>query len=224
MENTNPPKGVFAKFSFLKQKPSTSESKSNTKMNQNNIEEKLTEKKLENLLEKDYNDTTDSDYRELLDKKTQYLETNQRLEENIKNIQRTTNKKHDSVYQIVQDNINRLDLLNKEINNLLQVFQLTLEQEKIKYELKQKENQIKKGKEPIAINKLDISSLTEKAILNEMKESNDLLIPQKNKNKSGYYMEKKEKIEDNETREEKLEKIKKKYREMNDESIEEIKE
>ena len=233
MENTNPPKGVFAKFSFLKQKPSTSESKSNTKtnQNQNNIEEKKEEKKLEKLLEKDYNDTTDSDYRELLDKKTQYLETNYRLEENIKKIQRTTNKKHDSVFQIIQDNINRLDLLkakndllNKEINNLLQVFQLTLEQEKIKYELKQKENQIKKGKEPIAINKLDISSLTEKAILNEMKESNDLLIPQKNKNKSGYYMEKKEKIEDNETREEKLEKIKKKYREMNDESIEEIKE
>ena len=232
IQNKSPPKGVFAKFSYLKQKPNTGELKSNNKINnnKNNFEEKISEKKLENLIEKDYNDTTDADYRELLDKKTQYLETNLRLEENITKVQRTMNKKYDSVSQIIQENNNRLDLLktkndllNKEINNLMQVYQLTFEQERIKYELKLKENQIKKEKKPIAINKLDISSLTEKDILNEMKESNDL-IPKKNKNKSGYFMEKKENNNDNETREEKLEKIKKKYRDMNDESIEEIKE
>ena len=236
------PKGVFAKFSFLKQKPNTTESRSNKtnkNININNIKEELTEEKakeenLENIIQKDYNDTTDADYRQLLDKKTQYLETNARLEENIKKIQRTNNKKYDSVYQVVQDNNNRLELLKarnelltKEINNLNNVYQLTLEQEKIKFELKQKENEIKQKEKNIGnnttVNKLDMTNVTEKAILNELKESNDI-IPFKNKNKSGYAKENisyKNNQNDNETREEKLQKIKKKYKDMNDDNIDE---
>ena len=236
------PKGVFAKFSFLKQKPNTTESRSNKtnkNININNIKEELTEEKakeenLENIIQKDYNDTTDADYRQLLDKKTQYLETNARLEENIKKIQRTNNKKYDSVYQVVQDNNNRLELLKarnelltKEINNLNNVYQLTLEQEKIKFELKQKENEIKQKEKNIGnnttVNKLDMTNVTEKAILNELKESNDI-IPFKNKNKSGYAKENisyKNIQNDNETREEKLQKIKKKYKDMNDDNIDE---
>jgi hypothetical protein len=221
------PKGVFGKFSFLKQKPNTSESKiSKTDKNINNIEEKLSEEKVDDIIQKDYNDTTDADYRQLLDKKTQYLETNSRLEENIKKIQRTINKKYDSINQIVQENSSRLELLKsrnellqKEINNLKSVYQLTLEQEKIKYELKRQENEIKKDiqKSPGSV---DISSATEKAILNELKESNDL--PVKNKNKSGYRKEIIEHKINNETREEKLQKIKKKYKDMNEDSIDEI--
>ena len=221
------PKGVFGKFSFLKQKPNTSESKiSKTDKNINNIEEKLSEEKVDDIIQKDYNDTTDADYRQLLDKKTQYLETNSRLEENIKKIQRTINKKYDSINQIVQENSSRLELLKsrnellqKEINNLKSVYQLTLEQEKIKYELKRQENEIKKDiqKSPVSV---DISSATEKAILNELKESNDL--PVKNKNKSGYRKEIIEHKINNETREEKLQKIKKKYKDMNEDSIDEI--
>ena len=82
------PKGVFGKFNYLKQKPNTTESKSN-KNNENNAspEEKLSEEKIENIIQKDYNDTTDDDFRQLLEKKSQYLETNLRLEENIKKIQ-----------------------------------------------------------------------------------------------------------------------------------------
>ena len=221
------PKGVFGKFSFLKQKPNTSESKiSKTDKNINSTEEKLSEEKVDDIIQKDYNDTTDADYRQLLDKKTQYLETNSRLEENIKKIQRTINKKYDSINQIVQENSSRLELLKsrnellqKEINNLKSVYQLTLEQEKIKYELKRQENEIKKDnqKSPVSV---DISSATEKAILNELKESNDL--PQKNKNKSGYRKEIIEHKIDNETREEKLQKIKQKYKDMNEDSIDEI--
>ena len=235
------PKGVFAKFSFLKQKPNTTESRSNKtnkNININNIKEQLTEEKakeenLENIIQKDYNDTTDADYRQLLDKKAQYLETNSRLEENIKKIQRTNNKKYDSVYQVIQDNNNRLELLKarnelltKEINNLNNVYQLTLEQEKIKFELKQKENEIKQREKNIGnnnvVNKLDVTNVTEKAILNELKESNDI-IPFKNKNKSGYAKDISYKNiqNDNETREEKLQKIKKKYKDMNDDNIDE---
>ena len=151
-------------------------------------------------------------------KKRQYLETNTRLEENIKKIQKTLNQKYNSVADVVQENTNRLDLLKsrnellqKEINNLTTVYQLTIEQERIKYELKQKENKIEKEKNNKIVNQFDTSSVTEKTILNALKESNDL--PKKNKNKSGYVVEKRtENKVDNETREEKLQKIKLKYK------------
>ena len=68
-----------------------------------------------------------------------------------------------------------------------------------------------------------MTNVTEKAILNELKESNDI-IPFKNKNKSGYAKENisyKNIQNDNETREEKLQKIKKKYKDMNDDNIDE---
>ena len=222
----NPPKGVFAKFSFLKQKPNTSESKA-LKKNINNSAENIPEEIKVNIIEKDYNDTTDEDYRQLLDKKRQYLETNTRLEENIKKIQKTLNQKYNSVSDVVQENTNRLDLLKsrnellqKEINNLTTVYQLTIEQERIKYELKQKENKIEKEKINNIVNQFDTSSVTEKTILNALKESNDL--PKKNKNKSGYVIEKhSENKVDNETREEKLQKIKLKYKNMEDEPIDE---
>ena len=213
-------------MSFFKHKPGTTESKSNN--NINNPEEKISEDNIELIIQKDYDDITDADYRQLLDKKSQYLETNKRLGENIKSIKKTHNKKYDSVYLVVQDNINRLDLiksknelLEKEINNLNNVYQLTVEQEKIKYQLKQKEkeiNQVKKEEKLIPIiNKINTSSATEKEILNNL-ESNDF--KQKNKNKKENIENKNDNKNDNETREEKLEKIKKKYNDMNDESIE----
>ena len=225
-KSKNPPKGVFAKFSFLKQKPNTSESKAIKKII-NNSAENIPEEIKVNIIEKDYNDTTDEDYRQLLDKKRQYLETNTRLEENIKKIQKTLNQKYNSVADVVQENTNRLDLLKsrnellqKEINNLTTVYQLTIEQERIKYELKQKENKIEKEKNNKIVNQFDTSSVTEKTILNALKESNDL--PKKNKNKSGYVVEKRtENKVDNETREEKLQKIKLKYKNMDDEPIDE---
>ena len=225
-KSKNPPKGVFAKFSFLKQKPNTSESKAIKKII-NNSAENIPEEIKVNIIEKDYNDTTDEDYRQLLDKKRQYLETNTRLEENIKKIQKTLNQKYNSVADVVQENTNRLDLLEsrnellqKEINNLTTVYQLTIEQERIKYELKQKENKIEKEKNNKIVNQFDTSSVTEKTILNALKESNDL--PKKNKNKSGYVVEKRtENKVDNETREEKLQKIKLKYKNMDDEPIDE---
>ena len=225
-KNKNSPKGVFGKLSFFKHKPGTSESKSNN--NINNPEEKISEENIELIIQKDYDDITDADYRQLLDKKSQYLETNKRLGENIKSIKKTHNKKYDSIYSVVQDNNNRLDLiksknelLEKEINNLNNVYQLTVEQEKIKYQLKQKEkeiNQVKKEEKHIPIiNKINTSSTTEKEILNNL-ESNDF--KQKNKNKKENIENKNDNKNDNETREEKLEKIKKKYNDMNDDSIE----
>lgn len=71
-KNISTPKGVFAKFSFLKHKPNTTENK--MKNLNNSGDEKNIEEILGNIIDKDYNDTTDEDYRELLDKKSEYLE------------------------------------------------------------------------------------------------------------------------------------------------------
>ena len=228
-KNISTPKGVFAKFSFLKHKPNTTENK--MKNMNNSGEEKNIEEILGNIIDKDYNDTTDADYRELLDKKTEYLEKNLVLDENIKKVQRTVNSKYSSVEVVVQENINRLnllksrnELLEKEVNNLKNVYQLTLEKYKIKNELKRKEysKDQENKKQTTIINPLD-SSTVEKNILNALKESTDSnLSKKKTKKKSAKENDSNCKNEnDNETRDEKLQKIKKKYMEMNDECIDE---
>ena len=228
-KNISTPKGVFAKFSFLKHKPNTTENK--MKNMNNSGEEKDIEEIIGNIIDKDYNDTTDADYRELLDKKTEYLEKNLVLDENIKKVQRTVNSKYSSVKVVVQENINRLnllksrnELLEKEVNNLKNVYQLTLEKYKIKNELKRKEysKDQENKKQTTIINPLD-SSTVEKNILNALKESTDSnLSKKKTKKKSAKENDSNSKNEiDNETRDEKLQKIKKKYMEMNDECIDE---
>jgi hypothetical protein len=197
----------------------------------NSGEEKNIEEILGNIIDKDYNDTTDEDYRELLDKKSEYLEKNLVLDENIKKVQRTVNNKYSSVEVVVQENLNRLnllksrnELLEKEVNNLNNVYQLTLEKYKIKNELKRKEyaKDQENKKQTTIINPLD-SSNVEKNILNALKESTDSNLPKKkSKKKIAKENDSTSKNEnDNETRDEKLQKIKKKYMEMNDECIDE---
>ena len=225
-KNISTPKGVFAKFSFLKHKPNTTENK--MKNMNNSGEEKNIEEILGNIIDKDYNDTTDADFRELLDKKAEYLEKNLVLDENIKKVQRTVNSKYNSVEVVVQENINRLnllksrnELLEKEVNNLNNVYQLTLEKYKIKNELKRKEysKDQENKKQTTIINPLD-SSTVEKNILNALKESTDSNLSKKKTKKKSADSKSKNEI-DNETRDEKLQKIKKKYMEMNDECIDE---
>ena len=225
-KNISTPKGVFAKFSFLKHKPNTTENK--MKNMNNSGEEKNIEEILGNIIDKDYNDTTDADFRELLDKKAEYLEKNLVLDENIKKVQRTVNSKYNSVEVVVQENINRLnllksrnELLEKEVNNLKNVYQLTLEKYKIKNELKRKEysKDQENKKQTTIINPLD-SSTVEKNILNALKESTDSNLSKKKTKKKSADSKSKNEI-DNETRDEKLQKIKKKYMEMNDECIDE---
>lgn len=225
-KNISTPKGVFAKFSFLKHKPNTTENK--TKNMNNTGDEKNIEEILGNIIDKDYNDTTDADYRELVDKKSEYLEKNLVLDENIKKVQRTVNNKYASVEVVVQENLNRLnmlksrnELLEKEVNNLNNVYLLTIEKYKIKNELKRKD-ELENKKQPTIINPLD-SSTVEKNILNALKESTDSNLPKKKtKKKNTKENDSNSKNEiDNETRDEKLQKIKKKYMEMNDECIDE---
>ena len=234
-------KGIFSKFNYLKLTP---HSFSPIKNQSNNAEEiKMSQYKetkethedseinRDDVIKQDYEETTDNEYRELIEKKSQYLETNMRLEKNIREIKRTKKAKIMNVYNTVQENNKKLDAL-KEQNNLLEneimrlqkLFLLTVGKEKLKMEIKEKNKKnklenIKNKYNDKRIIKSDSSLTTENNLLNELKESNDSTImkklienrKKKNKNISGYVDElSKEKVT-NETREQRLEKIRKKY-------------
>ena len=241
-------KGIFGKFNYLKQKPNSSINKN--KLNNINIsseEIKINNYKktnnnidIDSIIQKDYEDTTDNEYRQLLDKKAQYLETNVRLEKNIKEIEKTKKSKLLNISFTVEENEQKLkdlkaqnDLLEQEIMNLQNLYQLTIDKEKLKLEIKEREKKNKKltieenniNKDSLnGKTKLETSLTTEKTLLNELKESNDSVKKNKsknpekhkmNKNRSGYvddFIPDKVEIE---TREQRLEKIKKKYLDEN---------
>ena len=247
-------KGIFSKFNYLKKKPYSS---SLNKYPRNNIEEyKINQNKeiqddietnMDGIIQKDFEETTDLEFRELIEKKSQYLETNLRLEKNIQEIKRTKKSKINSVFNTVQQNKQNLDFI-KEQNNLLEseimrlqnLFLLTIDKEKLKMEIKEKNKKAKldnikikykdKDKDKQTI-KTNSSLTTENNLLNELKESNDSTIMKnmlnnkrkKNRNKSGYMDEISQEKSILETREQRLEKIRQKYLyENQDEEINEL--
>ena len=250
-------KGIFSKFTSLKKRQNSPLLNRNQQNNPiNNYEEvKLNQYKethesdnlssnKDGIIQLEYEETTEKDFRELLDKKKQYLETNTRLEKNINEIRRTKKSKLLNVYSTVQQNIKRMEelkeqnnLLENEIMGLQKLFLLTIDKEQLKMEIKQKNKKNKldnirnKYKDNLTV-KPDSSLTTENNLLNELKESNDSnkmknMIKEKkkskNKNKSGYIDELSPEKESNETREQKLEKIRKKYLYENpDEEINEL--
>ena len=139
-----------------------------------------------------------------------------------------------NIYLTVQQNNKKLEglkeqnnLLENEIMGLQKLFLLTIDKEKLKMEIKEKNKKNKlddirnKYKDKQVV-KLDSSLATENNILNELKESNDSTImknminenkkkKKKSKNKSGYMDELSQDKSSNETREQRLEKIRKKY-------------
>ena len=250
-------KGVLGKYSYLKQKPLSSINNKYKLSNINKSAEEIKSNRYKNvnnkidiniILQKDYEETTDNDYRELIDKKSQFLETNVRLEKNIKEIEKTKKFKLLSVSNIIKENEQKLkelkeqnELLEKEILNLQNLYQLTIDKERLKQEIKEKEKKNKKiiiensnnekEKQVVTSNKLETSNITENIILNELKESNDYdrnkkVITESNrrigKNKSGYVDDF---VPDKivfETREQRLKKIREKY--LKEDENEEIKE
>ena len=250
-------KGIFSKFTSLKKRQNSPLLNRNQQNNPiNNYEEvKLNQYKethesdnlssnKDGIIQQEYEETTEKDFRELLDKKKQYLETNTRLEKNINEIRRTKKSKLLNVYSTVQQNIKRMEelkeqnnLLENEIMGLQKLFLLTIDKEQLKMEIKKKNKKNKldnirnKYKDNLTV-KPDSSLTTENNLLNELKESNDSnkmknMIKEKkkskNKNKSGYIDELSPEKESNETREQKLEKIRKKYLYENpDEEINEL--
>ena len=237
-ESKSSRKGIFSKFNYFKQKPHSS---SLNKIKSNNEEIKINQYKETNedlnlnpdeIIKQDYEETTENEYQQLLEKKSQYLETNVRLERNIGEIKRTKKAKISNVYNTVQQNNKKLEdlkeqnnLLENEIQRLQSLFLLTIDKEKLKMEIKEKNKKnkldnIKNRYNEKQMIKLDSSLATENNILNELKESNDSTImknminenkKKKNKNKSGYVDELSPEKNTTETREQRLEKIRKKY-------------
>ena len=207
----------------------TLENNLNIKSNQNTSENN-NELILDNILTKDYNEITNGDYRELLNKKDQYLQQNLRLEKNIEDIQRTKNKKLSNVLKIIEENIdnlenlkNRNNILKKEMQNLSNVKTLRLEQVKLESELLPKRPNIKKLKITSEQNKSEeINKLIEinyyyKKKLKERKNNkidyfDEVFKKNKNTKNNKSNSKKKENSNENTNREEKLKIIKEKYK------------
>ena len=178
----------------------------------------------------DFNLTSDSDYRELLHKKEQYVDINSTIKSNINEINKNFNNKYKNLSDIVIKNGKKLknlkienELLKEEVQNLYKVLELTKEQNKITQEINSKNNK----------NKLNLSNTSDAYLLKLLKEKDKKdKISEKNYslNESSFKKNKKRKInnlkyflkenneyvdnynEENElNRENRLFKIKKKY-------------
>ena len=137
-------KNIYKLFSILNN--TNSNSNKNIKINKNenikNDNEKLS--KLSN--DQNFiNEITDIEYRELINKKDEYLETNTRLEKNIKDFLRTENSKISKISKSIKEKGTQLkiikeknELIQSEVNNLENIYQLSLEKEKIREEIEQK--------------------------------------------------------------------------------------
>ena len=98
-----------------------------------------------------FNDFTDMEYRELINKKEEYLETNIRLDNNIKNFSKTKNSKLSKITKSLKLKEVQLKIIKEknrlvqdEVNNLENIYQLSLEKEKIRKEIEKKMNQNKR--------------------------------------------------------------------------------
>jgi hypothetical protein len=142
-KNANKNKNIFAIFSILNNSINiNNDSKLNNNIkNENDKLLKLKEDK--NIL----NDITDIEYRQLLNKKEEYLEKNMRLDKNLKDFSKTEQAKLSKVAKSIKEKDIQLkitkeknELIQEEVNNLENIYQLSLEKEKISKEIAQKMN------------------------------------------------------------------------------------
>ena len=205
-------RNIYAIFSLLNSMTSKNDNKnSNDKLSSENLQ-------LGKLLEDEtiYNLISENQYRELVSKKEEYIETSFRLEKTIESFKKTENSKYSKISKAINDKIVQLKLVKEknklikdEVNNLENIYQLSLEKESIKKEINKKLN-IKKTK-----NK-DISKKPEEKIIkneqNYINANNDKKIE---KNESNIKKKENSNKEDDfpETRDEQLELIRKKYME-----------
>ena len=145
---SNRHRGIFNKYSILREKVNTSNLPRYMKNNN--------EGNKENDIDNDYECTTDNDYRELLNKKNEYVNMINRLEETIKEVQKTCTRKNKNISNTVNDNSNKLNalkqknsLIKNEIEELEKILLLTQEEMKIKKEIKINESKINSNNKSI---------------------------------------------------------------------------
>ena len=170
----------------------------------------------------DYYNTTDHEYRELLEKKKSLVTINSRIENRLKDISKVSIDKLQKISRNINDNARRLEslnqkneLLNNEIINLEKLLELNIHQNIIKDEIKNNESRF------MILNKKKINDLfyNNVNILNELKEEenneNDLninkdkdKIEKKKYNSQNIIIDKKQKEKINEKEKEKIKKKK----------------
>ena len=217
--------------------------KSNIQVQMSPTNKKISEEDINSILVGDYNQVSDSDYRELLDKKDQYLDSNMRLDKNIDNLRKTKNKKIAYILKIIKENDRNLQnikkqnyLIEREINKLNNIYKLTYEQVKLENEINKKQINPKKRLKSDSVKKEEKEKEKEKSKSKEKeksksKERENILIKSIDKSKDNSKTEeeifpKKLKIKNTDkksskkrkksgTREEKLRIIKEKYKDGN---------
>ncbi len=169
--------GIFNKYSLLKD---------NNNYNYNNNKSNNMFKIIPNLkkniqndlnslsnINNDYYNTTDHEYRELLEKKKSLVTINSRIENRLKDISKVSIDKLQKISRNINDNARRLEslnqkneLLNNEIINLEKLYELNIHQNIIKDEIKNNESRF------MILNKKKINDLfyNNENILNELKE------------------------------------------------------
>ena len=165
--------GIFNKYSSLKDNKNTNSKYVSVSLRKSlNSKEELKVDLLDEI-SNDYDTTTEDDYRDLLGRKEQFIETNSRLENNIKEIQKTSLRKLKNISRSIDDNARRLnslqqtnELLTSEIINLEKVLELTIQHNEINNEIKHNESKfIKLNQKPI--NDITVS---ETSVLKELKD------------------------------------------------------
>ena len=214
-------KNIYTLFSIINNINNVNDNKTDkNENNENNDNEKLSKlKEDKNILD----DLSDIEYRELLNKKEEYLETNIRLDKNIKDFLKTENTKLSKVSKSLKEKVIQLnitkeknDLLQDEVNNLENIYKLSLEKEKIKKEIEQKLT-IQKNNESNIIEKINEPINKDNKIQkNDKNNDSNYEIDIKKKEKEKKYEGVSSKNDFPETREEQLRLIKKKYIEQND--------
>ena len=156
-------KGIFSKYSILKER-------TKTKNLPRYMQYKTEDNKIGDI-NNDYENTSDNDYRELLNKKNEYVNMINRLEETIKEVQKTSSRKNKSVFNTVNDNSKKLSSLKQqnslikiEIEELEKILLLCQEEVRIKKEIKNNENKINKNNHP---------DVTANIILNDLSNINE---------------------------------------------------
>ena len=156
-------KGIFSKYSILKERAKTK--------NLPRYMQYRTEDNKIGDINNDYENTSDNDYRELLNKKNEYVNMINRLEETIKEVQKTSSRKNKSVFNTVNDNSKKLSslkqqnsLIKNEIEELEKILLLCQEEVRIKKEIKNNENKINKNNHP---------DVTANIILNDLSNINE---------------------------------------------------
>ena len=123
-KKVNQNKNIYAIFSLLNSKANNNNNnKNNGKINKNNYDYLQNENlEIEKLLEDDtiYNLISENEYRELLNKKEEYIETSLRLDKTIENFIKTENSKYTRINKAIKDKLVQLRLSKEKNKNFKQ--------------------------------------------------------------------------------------------------------